>query len=112
MAATLQDLFKDKAVVDELTKATSVEEAHKIIKAKGVDVSVAELGKIREKILNQAEKDLSEQDLAMVAGGADIEDVVAAMDNASAVVRRVVVDGGAEIGMAIGRGTALFFKGW
>ena len=66
---TKEELFKDAAVVKEVAGLKSVEEVQKALAAKGVDISIDELNKIKEKA---ASGKLSDSDLDAVAGGSDI----------------------------------------
>lgn len=63
---TKEELFKDAAFVKEVAGLKSVEEVQKAFAAKGVDISIDELNKLKE---DAASGKLSDSDLAAVAGG-------------------------------------------
>ncbi|MBR0031614.1 MAG: hypothetical protein IJP61_04950 [Treponema sp.] len=63
---TKEELFKDAAFVKEIAGLKSLEEVQKAFAAKGVDISIDELNKIKEKA---ASGKLSDSDLDAVAGG-------------------------------------------
>ena len=63
---TKEELFKDAAFVKEIAGLKSLEEVQKAFAAKGVDISIDELNKIKEDAANEK---LSDFDLDAVAGG-------------------------------------------
>lgn len=67
---TKEELLKDEAFVKEVAKMKSVEEAQKAFAAKGVDISIDELNKLKEKA---ASGKLDMNELDAVAGGVYME---------------------------------------
>jgi hypothetical protein len=63
------ELFKDEGFLGELGKTGSAEEAQKLFASRGVDVTINELLALRAKIRQEAGEELSDEDLALVAGG-------------------------------------------
>ena len=66
MNAKVIELFKDEAFAKELGETKSAEEAVKLFESKGAEITAEELSDLTEKLSG----DLSEDDLASVAGGA------------------------------------------
>jgi len=62
-------LLNDKNFCDELSKATSAEQAQRIFASRGADISVDELKAIRAKLKQEAGEQLTDEELALVAGG-------------------------------------------
>ncbi|MCR4626996.1 MAG: hypothetical protein K5640_05065 [Treponema sp.] len=66
---TKEELFKDGAFVKKVAGMKSVEEVKEAFAAKGVDISIDELNKIKEKA---ASGKLDDSDLDAVAGGSAV----------------------------------------
>jgi len=63
------ELLKDKSFVGELVKADDFEAAQKLFKGKGVDITIDEMKALRAKTKQNAGEELSDEELALVAGG-------------------------------------------
>ena len=64
-----KELFKDKSFLEELAKAETAEEAQKLFTDKGAEISIEELMAFRASVMQEAGEELSDEDLALVAGG-------------------------------------------
>ena len=68
----IKEVFADEAFVKELLSKETPEEVQAMLEDKDIEVSVAEIVKLREMIMKKAENpdaELSDEDLEDVAGG-------------------------------------------
>jgi hypothetical protein len=75
------ELFKDEGFLEELVKTESAEDVQKLFAAKGADVSTAdvsaeELSAFIAETRRELDKELSDEELALVAGGYSYGDEV------------------------------------
>ena len=64
-----KELLKDKSFLEELAKAETAEEAQKLFTDKGAEISINELMALRATVMQEEGEELSDEDLALVAGG-------------------------------------------
>ena len=64
-----KELLKDKSFLEELAKTETAEEAQKLFTGKGAEISIDELMAFRAAVMQEAGEELSDEDLALVAGG-------------------------------------------
>ena len=68
----IKEVFSDEAFVKELLSKETPEEVQAMLEDKDIEVSIAEIVKLREMIIKKAENpdaELSDEDLEDVAGG-------------------------------------------
>jgi hypothetical protein len=70
--AKVKELFKDSEFVKAFVEAKNAEEAQKLIKSKGVDVTTEEIYSIQATLVKYAARELNEGELASVAAGKNI----------------------------------------
>ena len=80
------ELFKDKSFLEELAKAETAEEAQKLFASKGAEISIDELMAFRAGVMQEAGEELSDEDLALVAGGGRGSDAAEAVRDAMSEV--------------------------
>ena len=100
---TIRQVFSDEAFVKTLFALETPEEVQSLLKEKKIELSIAEILKIRDLLLNTTEKDgmLSDEELQEVSGGLVIE---------ASIIVGVVLSAGlmAGGGLLLGAGTAGF----
>ena len=77
------ELFKDKSFLEELGKTETAEEAQKLFASKGAEISIDELMAFRAAAMQKAGEELSDEDLALVAGGGRGSDAAEAVRDAA-----------------------------
>lgn len=66
----IQEIFADEAFVNAVTQMETAEEVQAALQEKGLELTVADVEKIREAVMAQAEDgELSDGDLGEVSGG-------------------------------------------
>jgi hypothetical protein len=70
--AKVKELFKDSGFVKAFVEAKNAEEAQKLIKSRGVDVTTEEIYSIQATLIKNAARELNESELASVAAGKSI----------------------------------------
>ena len=84
----VKEVFSDKAFVTELLKLDTAEEAQKALKEKGVDMSVEELNKVRDHVLERVNEngELSLEAMDEAAGGSVLGIIGVSIAGAALVV--------------------------
>ena len=95
----IKEVFSDEAFVKELLSKETPEEVQAMLEDKDIEVSIAEIVKLREMIIKKAENpdaELSDEDLEDVAGGCLLE--------AFLVAGLIIAGAMAVSGLAVGAG--------
>lgn len=65
----LTEIFSDKEFVKSFFEPKNEEEVQKVLKEKGIDLSLQEIQKIREILIQKKNGELSDEELEAVSGG-------------------------------------------
>ena len=106
------ELFKDKDFLEALDNAESFEAAQGLFASKGVEITIDELKAIRAKMRQEAGEELTDDELALAAGGAgDINLNINAGDVIKAYYD-VAGDVASKVGGAVSSAAKKIFSGW
>ena len=69
----LTEIFSDKEFVKSFFEPKNEEEVQKVLKEKGIDLSLQEIQKMREMLIQKKNGELSDEELEAVSGGGLLE---------------------------------------